>query len=189
MFLYNINEAFGNGKCQCPGHTPLSITSLAHYQSPLSPPLPAERLLGSSSCDPPWASSTLTNDDNILNWSGSPISGTQTQISGSSPVKRAPGTLPQLPNLNQQCSRENDNAWTAAAFAPRYLCQASASPTSSFVSHSPSVCLCHSSKYLNLLSWKIMLEDNTEYDLSERMFGKYPRLPNSSLGWLEAHVL
>lgn len=106
---------------QCPGQTLLSITSLPYYHPPFHPlflPHPVcSELLGSGSCDPPWASSTLTDDDNILNWSGSPISGTQTQISGSSPVKRASGTLPRLPNLNQQRSCENDRAWTATAFA------------------------------------------------------------------------
>ena len=45
---------------------------------------------------PPWPSSTLTSDDNILNWSGSPIGGTQTEISVSSPLKRPSGTLPCL---------------------------------------------------------------------------------------------
>lgn len=90
-FLYNINEKEWKMAVPRP-HT--SLTSLSHYQSPLSSPPPhftLQRLLGSGSCDPPWTSSTLTNGDNILNWPGSPISGTQTQISGSSPVKRAPG--------------------------------------------------------------------------------------------------
>lgn len=110
-------------------HITLSIASLMHQALPLfSPPPPCLwQQLGNGSCDPPWASSTLTNDDNILNWSGSPISGTQTQISGSSPVKRSPGTVPLLPNLNQQRSRENGRAWTAAALTPLHLCQATIS--------------------------------------------------------------
>lgn len=143
-------------KWQCLGHTPLSHTLSHHWHITIlsiSPSLPScfQRLLGSGSCDPPWASSTLTNDDNILNWSGSPISGTQTQISGSSPVKRAPGTVPWLPNLNQQRSRENDRAWTAAALPCLYHCQAAASLTSSFfISFSFNLCLSHSSTYLSL---------------------------------------
>lgn len=107
-------------KWQCQGHT-------AHQHHSLIPSS-APSLLGSSSCDtPPPAGSTLTNDDNILNWSGSPISGTQTQINGSSPVKRSFGTLPQLPNLNQQHFRENDSAWTATVIA----CSPPTPPTSS----------------------------------------------------------
>lgn len=134
-----INENEREWKMAAP-RTHTSLASLAHYQTPLSSPPPhcLQQLLGSGSCDPPWSSSTLTNDDNILNWSGSPISGTQTQISGSSPVKRAPGILPWLPNLNQQRSRENDGAWTSAAFTPPPL-PGNRLPTSSFVSLSPSV--------------------------------------------------
>lgn len=85
--------------------------------------------------------STFNNNDNILKRSGSSISGTQTQISGSSPVKRALGTMPWLANLNQQRSRENDRVWTTALLTPIYLHQANASPISSFVSVSPSVFL------------------------------------------------
>ncbi len=152
MFLYNINKAFENGKWQCPGHTPLSIALPAHYQSPLLPRPACSGCLAVAHVTPPWASSTLTNDDNILNWSGSPISGTQTQISGSSPVKRAPGTLPQLPNLNQKRSRENDRAWTAAAFAPPPPLPGNCLTHILFcISFSFSLCLCHSPKYLNLL--------------------------------------
>lgn len=129
---------------QCPGQTFLSITSLAYYDPPFPPFLPhpvCSGCLAVAHVTPPWASSTLTDDDNILSWSGSPISGTQTQISGSSLVKRASGTLPRLPNLNQQRSCETDRAWTAIAFAPppSNLCHVTASPTSSFVSLSPSV--------------------------------------------------
>lgn len=108
--MYNMDEV--SATHMYPSH---------HYQSPFSlpPQFRLQQLLGSCSCDPPWASSTLTNDDNILKWSGSPISGTQTQISGSSPLKRAPGTVPWLPNLNQQQrTRENDRAWTAATLPP-----------------------------------------------------------------------
>lgn len=65
-----------------------------HLTTSLPPPLLPQAAcfgrLAVAHVTPPWASSTLTNDDNILNWSGSSISGTQTQISGSSPVKRAP---------------------------------------------------------------------------------------------------
>lgn len=43
---------------------------------------------------PAWASQT--NDDNILKRSGSPIIGTQTQISGSSLVKRTPSAAQGL---------------------------------------------------------------------------------------------
>lgn len=65
------------------------------------------------------------------------MSGTQTQISGSSPVKRAPGTLPQLPNPNQQRFCGNDTAWASAAYTlPPYLSQGL--PTSSFASLLPS---------------------------------------------------
>lgn len=142
-----------------------SITSTLPV-SPLPPPSPCtQRLLGSGSCDPPWASSTLTNDDNILNWSGSPISGTQTQISGSSPVKRAPGTLPRLPNLNQQRSRENDRAWDRRCDQPPSTSARQLPHPHPLLYLFPSVCarLCYS--YLHLLffsMWQDVMKNNIE---------------------------
>lgn len=95
------------------------------------------------------------------------MSGTQTQISGSSPVKRAPGTLSQLPNPNQQRFCGNDTAWTSAAYTlPSYLSQGL--PTSSFASLLPSEYLQFHRHYYGGLC--------VEYD-SSLVFGLFPGTP------------
>lgn len=71
--------------------------------------------------------------------------------------KEPPGTLPRLPNLNQQRFRENDIAWTSAAFTPPPP-PLPGLPTSSFVSLLPSGNLLfqwHKKRCPEIYCWKM----------------------------------